>query len=156
MKPLPGLFAGTTLASGLGGVTFKLALALALVLGLIFVLQRVARRWGASFAPGGGRNERIRILSRLAVGPRLSLAVIQVLDRTLLVGISPQGIRRVAELGRWTDAPPAPVSAGDAGAGEAGGGEAGFEAEFRDRLSTLRGRYATVSDLDSPHRGTDR
>lgn len=81
-----------------GGVLLKLILALVAVLVLILLLQKAARRWGGSFQAGGG-SESIRIVSSRSVGPRMSLALVQVMNRTLLVGISPQGIRQVADLG---------------------------------------------------------
>jgi flagellar biogenesis protein FliO len=86
------------LIPGAGGLVLKLAVSLAAVVALILVLQRVARRYGGALGAGGG-TEKIRVLSQRPVGPRLSLALIQVMDRTFLVGISPQGIRRVADLG---------------------------------------------------------
>jgi flagellar biogenesis protein FliO len=75
----------------------KLALSLGLVVGLILVLQKAARKWGHALGAGGG-PEAIRLLSQRSVGPRLSLAVVEVRGRTLLVGISPQGIHAVADL----------------------------------------------------------
>lgn len=75
----------------------KLALSLGLVVGLILVLQKAARKWGHALGTGGG-PEAIRLLSQRSVGPRLSLAVVEVRGRTLLVGISPQGIHAVADL----------------------------------------------------------
>jgi len=48
----------------------------------------------------GRPSDRIRVISQRAVGPKLSLVLVQVMDRAILVGVSPQGIRRVADLGR--------------------------------------------------------
>ena len=75
----------------------KLVLSLGLVVGLILGLQKAARKWGHALGAGGG-PEAIRLLSQRSVGPRLSLAVVEVRGRTLLVGISPQGIHAVADL----------------------------------------------------------
>jgi flagellar biogenesis protein FliO len=82
---------------GSGLLMVKLALSLGLVVGLILLLQKAARKWGHSLGAGGG-PEAIRLLSQRSVGPRLSLAVVEVRGRTLLVGISPQGIQAVADL----------------------------------------------------------
>jgi flagellar protein FliO/FliZ len=82
---------------GSGLLIVKLALSLGLVVGLILVLQKAARKWGHALGAGGG-SEAIRLLSQRSVGPRLSLAVVEVRGRTLLVGISPQGIQAVADL----------------------------------------------------------
>ncbi len=91
--------AAPSLLPGGGLMGLKLLISLVVVIGLILVLQRFARRWGGAFT-GGARADQIRLLSQRAVGPRLSLAVVEVMGRTLLVGISPQGIRPVADLGR--------------------------------------------------------
>ena len=90
----------TPAAGGASHAVLQLGLALVAVLGLIFLLQRVARRYGAGFAGGG--DERIEILTQRAIGPRASLAVVRVMGRTLLVGISPQGISPVSDLGSAT------------------------------------------------------
>lgn len=82
---------------GSGLLVVKLALSLGLVVGLILLLQKAARKWGRALGAGGG-SEVIRLLSQRSVGPRLSLAVVEVRGRTLLVGISPQGIQAVADL----------------------------------------------------------
>jgi flagellar biogenesis protein FliO len=82
---------------GTGVLLVKLALSLGLVVGLILLLQKAARKWGHAMGAGGG-TEAIRLLSQRSVGPRLSLAVVEVRGRTLLVGISPQGIQAVADL----------------------------------------------------------
>ncbi len=82
---------------GSGLLIVKLALSLGLVVGLILVLQKAARKWGHALGAAGG-PEAIRLLSQRSVGPRLSLAVVEVRGRTLLVGISPQGIHAVADL----------------------------------------------------------
>ncbi len=88
---------------GSGLLILKLALSLGLVVGLILMLQKAARKWGRALGAGSG-PEAIRLLTQRSVGPRLSLAVIEVRGRTLLVGISPQGIQKVADL----DAPATP------------------------------------------------
>jgi len=88
-------------ASGAPHAALQLGLALAAVLGLIFVLQRVARRYGAGFARGG--SDRIEIVSQRAIAPRVSLAVVRVMGRTLLVGISPHGVSAVSTLDEPSD-----------------------------------------------------
>lgn len=82
--------------SGAPQAALQLTVALVVVLGLILLLQRIARRYGAGFAAGG--QERIEIVTQRAIGPRVSLAVVRVMGRTLLVGISPQGVQAVSEL----------------------------------------------------------
>ncbi|MCA9729075.1 MAG: FliO/MopB family protein, partial [Candidatus Eisenbacteria bacterium] len=74
---------------------FKLGLGLVAVIVLILVLQRLARRFSSGLPR---RGEPIQLLAQRPLGPRLSVAVVEVMDRTLLVGISPHGISRVADL----------------------------------------------------------
>jgi flagellar biosynthetic protein FliO len=91
-----------------GLVLLKLLASLAGVVGLIFVLQRVARRYGGALGSAPG-PERIRLVSQRALAPRQSVALVQVMGRYFLVGVSPQGIRPVADLG------PAPAAGAEAG-----------------------------------------
>jgi flagellar biosynthetic protein FliO len=88
---------GTAFASApaLGPVLHKLALGLGAVIVLILVLQRMARRFGGGLPR---RGDPIQLLAQRPLGPRLSLAVVEVMDRTFLVGVSPHGIEKVADL----------------------------------------------------------
>jgi flagellar biosynthetic protein FliO len=88
-----GAFALATPA--LGPVLLKLALGLGAVIVLILVLQRFARRFGGGLPR---RGDPIQLLAQRPLGPRLSLAVVEVMDRTFLVGVSPHGIEKVADL----------------------------------------------------------
>lgn len=90
---------GTAFASApsLGPVLLKLALGLGAVIVLILVLQRMARRFGGGLPR---RGDPIQLLAQRPLGPRLSLAVVEVMDRTLLVGVSPHGVEKVADLTR--------------------------------------------------------
>jgi flagellar biogenesis protein FliO len=92
-----GPLGGLGLVPDAGGLVLKLALCLIMVVGLILLLQRRARRYGSALGTGGGADG-IRIVTQRTMGPRLSLAVVQVMGRTLLVGVSPQGIQPVADL----------------------------------------------------------
>jgi len=85
----------------------RMILALSLVLGLLWLFARFARgRHGVkmtrSLAPGGAANRtagRIEMLGRKSLGRHTSIAVVQVSDRTLVVGLTPQHITVLAELG---------------------------------------------------------
>jgi|GEM_PF-1162283 len=89
----------------------RMILALALVLGLLWLFARFARgkhgvKMGRSL-PGGGANRtagRIEMLGRKSLGRHTSIAVVQVSDRTLVVGLTPQHITVLAELGADEDA----------------------------------------------------
>jgi flagellar protein FliO/FliZ len=85
----------------------RMILALSLVLGLLWLLARFARsrhgvKVGRSLAPGGVANRnagRIEMLGRKSLGRHTSIAVVQVSDRTLVVGLTPQHITVLTELG---------------------------------------------------------
>jgi flagellar biogenesis protein FliO len=85
----------------------RMILALSLVLGLLWLFARFARgRHGVkvsrSLVPGGGANRtagRIEMLGRKSLGRHTSIAVVQVSDRTLVVGLTPQHITVLTELG---------------------------------------------------------
>lgn len=133
---------------GAGLMAVKLAASLGVIVALILLLQRAARRWGGSLGAGSGA-ESIRLLSQRAVGPRLSLAVIEVRGRTLLVGIAPHGIRRVADLGPARGTVPAESAAGSPEAAAvppgalAQGGTAGSAGARR--VSPIRGLWARLA-----------
>ncbi len=84
------------LSEGMGGTLLQLGLALSVILVLILVLQRLARRFGGGLSPYGSGT--IEILAQRSLGNRLSLTVVQVMDQTLLLGLSPQGIERLSTL----------------------------------------------------------
>jgi flagellar protein FliO/FliZ len=158
-----GTVAGADLpvVPGTGGLLLKLGLSLAAVVGLILLLQRLARRWGGSLGRGAS-SEKIQILSTRALGPRTSLAVVQVMGRTLLVGISPQGIRPVADLGdapaasRQEEPAAARVPAAARPRPEFSLKPAAFEGELSRRLAALRERYHTVAETQAQFQGGSR
>lgn len=127
----------------LGGMVLKLVLALLVVLALILVLQRMARRWGRNLG-GSGAVDDIRVLAQRALGPRTTLMVVEVLGQRFLIGMSPQGVHRVAELGEVdlyeTAAAAAPGTPVTRPAPEVPRDEAaiGFAAQLRERLQSLR------------------
>jgi len=132
------------------GLVIKLALALGGVLGLILLLQRASRRWGGAF--GAGRSgERIQIVAQRTLGPRLSLALVEVQGRTLLLGVSPQGIRHLADLDpapRPEQMPPAGSERSGAPAAEtAPAAPPDFEGELNRRLAAINQRYLSVGEL---------
>ncbi|NLY59378.1 MAG: flagellar biosynthetic protein FliO [Gammaproteobacteria bacterium] len=77
-EPVPGV--------SLAGQLAQMGLGLVVVVGLIFLLGYLMRRVGP-LAPQGGQH--IRVISTLPLGPRDRLALVQVGDQQLLLGISP-------------------------------------------------------------------
>ncbi|WP_202843865.1 flagellar biosynthetic protein FliO [Luteimonas saliphila] len=79
-------------AGTLGGAVF----ALVLVVGLILLLSKLARRM-----PGlgvAGANPALRIVGSLALGPRDRLVVVEVGDTQLLLGVGAGGTRTLHTL----------------------------------------------------------
>ncbi|MCA1988606.1 MAG: flagellar biosynthetic protein FliO [Desulfarculus sp.] len=71
--------------------------ALALVLALVLTLYWLARRFlpgQAARGPAGG----LKVLGRLALGPRKGLVLVQVGARVLVLGVGEQGINALANI----------------------------------------------------------
>ena len=103
------LAASTTSPFSVGSLvqaTLSLALVLALILGLAWVLKR------ARLAPRGGRGT-IGVIDQLAIGPRERIVLLRVGGAQLLLGIGPGGIVGLAPLADPIplDAPTAPPNA---------------------------------------------
>lgn len=83
--------------------TFSLALVLAAILGVAWVLKR------ARLAPRGGRGT-IGVIDQLAIGPRERVMLLRVGEAQLLLGVGPSGIVGLAPLANplTVDSPAAP------------------------------------------------
>ena len=70
----------------------RMLLALVLVLGLMWGLARFARK------PLGGKADRVMaVLARQQINRNASVTVLRVMDRALVLGVTEQGIRLIAE-----------------------------------------------------------
>ncbi|SAI02915.1 flagellar protein FliO [Bordetella ansorpii] len=67
----------------------RVAIALALIIAAILAAAWLARRSGLLQRQGGGV---LRIVASLSVGPRQNIAVVQVRDTWVVVGITPGGM----------------------------------------------------------------
>lgn len=150
IAPVGAGFGGPSLATWL-----RLGLALALVLGMILALQWAARRFGQ----GARGTDGIRVVSQRSLGPKLSLAVIEVGGRTLLIGLSPNGVAPVADLTSSSlggallpGAALAPASV-PSPAMEA---PRSFRDELEGKLGALRDRYVRVDEASSTDYGVGR
>lgn len=79
-----------------GGIS-QMLLALGLVLALVLALYWLARR----FLPGAaglGQASGLRVLGRLALGPKKSLALVEVGKRVLVLGLAEQGVNLLATI----------------------------------------------------------
>jgi len=83
---------GTFLAFG------RMLLVLGLIIGLLIVLARFVRKWQGSPRFGSKPAGRIDVVSRRSLGKNVSLVVIQVAQRTFLVGQTAAQMTMLAEL----------------------------------------------------------
>lgn len=74
----------------------EVALALALVVAAIVILAWVLRRVQRGIAAAG--SSRLRVVASLALGPRERLVVVDAAGTQLLLGVTPAGISRLHEL----------------------------------------------------------
>lgn len=149
IAPVGAGFGGPSLATWL-----RLGLALAVVLGVILALQWAARRFGQGARGGDG----IRVVSQRSLGPKLSLAVIEVGGRTLLVGLSPNGVAPVADLTPSSLGASSPASALPPASVPpvAIDSPRSFRDELEGKLGALRDRYVRVDEISSTDSGVGR
>jgi flagellar protein FliO/FliZ len=80
------------------GETLVLVLRVALSLGVVLLLLWfLARRFGGR--AGAGRAVPIDVLGRRSLGRRSGVAVVEIAGRVLVLGVSDNGVRLVADLG---------------------------------------------------------
>ena len=73
------------------GLLLRVVLSLAVVLGILwFVANKAGRR--------GGRTRLVRVAGRQALSRTASVAVVEVADRVLVLGVSDAGVRLLTEL----------------------------------------------------------
>lgn len=74
------------------GLLLRVVLSLAVVLGILwFITNKAGRR-------AGGRTRLVRVAGRQALSRTASLAVVEVADRVLVLGVSDAGVRLLTEL----------------------------------------------------------
>lgn len=79
----------------MGAMVMKMSWALAVVVGLILILYALARKkMGYTNAPTNG----IKVLEMRPLMPKNTLALIEVQEKQILIGISPNGIQLLTEL----------------------------------------------------------
>ncbi len=112
LSPLPGSDVATA---------FRSLLAVLVVLGLMALCAWLVRR-GAFGALGRKAPGSVRIETAVALGERRSLMVVSVEGRRLLLGLTPQQVTLVTELGHGTDFAGSLARATEAGGAPAPGG----------------------------------
>ena len=73
------------------GLLLRVVLSLAVVLGILWFVAKGGRR-------AGGRTRLVRVAGRQALSRTASVAVVEVADRVLVLGVSDAGVRLLTEL----------------------------------------------------------
>jgi len=87
----------TGAGAGLGLAAVKMAAALLLILGAVFLALALMKRYGLTARLQGGSGGRLRVEERVALGPRKQLVVVRFLNRLLVLGVTDAGINLIAE-----------------------------------------------------------
>jgi flagellar protein FliO/FliZ len=110
----------------------SLGAVLALMFGLVFVLKRFV-------LPGGttqGLSVPIQVLGRKSLQPKKSVVILRVAEKTLVVGVSEQGMQLLTEL-TDADLPPANAPAAPSPLSKQA---VGFAAQLQKTLNTIVNR----------------
>lgn len=91
----------TTAGAGLGLASVKMAAALLLILGLLFLGLALMKRYGLIARLQGQSSGVLRVEDRVSLGPRKQLVVVRFLNRLLVLGVADAGINLIAE--HYTD-----------------------------------------------------
>ncbi len=85
----------STLDMGLAGV--KMASALFIILGVIFLGFYLLKRYGHKAGLGMGSSNRLKLMDILNVGPKKSIVVVRFLNKDLVLGVTDSRINLLAE-----------------------------------------------------------
>jgi len=98
-NPLPDSTLGMQEAGNpsIGGLILRTVVTLFLIIGLIFALVFLLKKYFRQQLPGMKNTPWLEIVGRVAVGPRQSLMLVKSFDRILLLGITEQNIQQIAE-----------------------------------------------------------
>jgi flagellar protein FliO/FliZ len=98
------------LADGLGILSIKMLFSLMLMLGLIFALVYLLKRLKVGNL-GANRSVSMRLLGHLSLAPRKGIALVEVCDQWLVIGIGAENVNLISKIDRPpSDAVPNTVS----------------------------------------------
>ena len=83
----------------------KMASSLAVVLALMVLAAGAARRWLRPMLAGGAPIPTLRLATSLPLGSRRSVLVLEVADRTLVIGATPQQLVLLTQFDRAAPEP---------------------------------------------------
>ncbi|MFO7726785.1 MAG: flagellar biosynthetic protein FliO [Desulfonatronovibrio sp.] len=84
-----------SLSMGLAGV--KMASALFILLGLIFLGFYLLKRYGHKAGFGPAANNRLKLMGMLNIGPKKSVVVVRFLNKDLVLGVTDSQINLLTE-----------------------------------------------------------
>jgi len=87
----------TGAGAGLGLASIKMAAALLLILGLIFLAFALLKRFGLAARLQGRSSGALRVEERIVLGPRKQLVLVRFLNKQLVLGVTDTGINLIAE-----------------------------------------------------------
>lgn len=87
----------TGVEAGLGLASLKMAAALLLILGLLFLGLALLRRYGLAARLQGRSEGMLRVEERVVLGPRKQLIVVRFLNKLLVLGVTDAGIHLITE-----------------------------------------------------------
>lgn len=82
-------------------LALRVAVSLAIVIGMIWALSKVTRRWNPT------RSAAIQVISKVSLSKRSSLIVVGVGDRGMLLGVTDHGITQLGEVALPSKSTPA-------------------------------------------------
>jgi len=82
---------------GIGLASVKMAAALLLVLGLLFLGLALLKRFGFPGRLQGRGKNMVTIIDRIVLGPRKQLVVVRFLNKYLVLGVTDANINLIAE-----------------------------------------------------------
>jgi flagellar biosynthetic protein FliO len=87
------------LADGLGMLSIKMLISLIIMLGLIFALVYILKRLKMGHL-SGNRFPSMRMLGHLSLAPRKGIALVEVCDQWLVIGIGTENINLISKIDR--------------------------------------------------------
>jgi flagellar protein FliO/FliZ len=85
-------------ADGLGGAWLTMAGGLALILGVLFLGVWLLKRFGPKAGLGMFQRGDLKLEGQLGLGPKKSVAVVQFLNKVLVLGVTDERITLLTEL----------------------------------------------------------
>jgi flagellar protein FliO/FliZ len=117
---------------GLGQMLAGLAAVLVILVAFVWLLKR--------FSAAGRGNHLMRVIGAAPVGPRERVVLLEIGDKIILLGVTPNNVRALHIFGRGELSPP-PASAADGGETRGENGNSNPAAAFASRLHrALQGR----------------